>query len=64
MVSVKWVWSLDNATYQIELRHGRKSGIRKIYVNKVLIRHWMRLTLLTISCTRYPRRTCYWCRRS
>jgi len=37
MVSVKWVWSLDGKTYQIELRHGRKSGIRKIFVNKELI---------------------------
>eukprot|EP00966_Prymnesium_polylepis_P222210 5141278-Prymnesium_polylepis.2 len=25
----QWVWSLDGKTYQIELRHGRKSGIRK-----------------------------------
>ena len=37
MVSVKWVYTLDGATYQIELRHGRKSGIRKIYLNKELL---------------------------
>jgi len=43
MVSVKWVWSLDNSTYQIVLRHGRKSGIRKIYVNKELIERTKRL---------------------
>lgn len=22
MVSIKWIWSLDGATHQIELRHG------------------------------------------
>ncbi|KAL1520602.1 hypothetical protein AB1Y20_022178 [Prymnesium parvum] len=43
MVSVKWVWSLDSKTYQIELRHGRKSGIRKIYVNKELVERCKRL---------------------
>ena len=37
MVSVKWVYTLDGATYQIELRHGRKSGIRKLYLNKELL---------------------------
>jgi hypothetical protein len=34
-VSVKWVWSFEGETHQIVLRHGRRSGIRKIYVNKV-----------------------------
>ena len=37
MVSVKWLWSVDNNTFQIELRHGRVSGIRKLYVNRQLI---------------------------
>jgi len=37
MVSVKWLWTLDGRTHQIELRHGRLSGIRKIYVNTELI---------------------------
>ena len=36
MVSVKWVCT-DALPFQVELRHGRKSGIRKIYVNKDLI---------------------------
>jgi len=36
MVSVKWLCT-DSVPFQIELRHGRKSGIRKIYVNKELI---------------------------
>ena len=30
MIRVGWVWSLDGKTYQIELRHGRKSGMRKM----------------------------------
>ena len=33
MVSVKWVCT-EALPFQVELRHGRKSGIRKIYVNK------------------------------
>lgn len=37
MVSIKWLWSLDQKTYQVELRHGRLSGIRKVYVDKELI---------------------------
>ena len=37
MVSVKWLWSVDNKTHQIDLRHGRVSGIRKIYVNREMI---------------------------
>ena len=36
MVSVKWVCT-DTLAFQVELRHGRKSGIRKIYVNKELV---------------------------
>jgi len=34
MYKVTWVWSIANKTWQIDLRHGRKSGIKKIYVNK------------------------------
>jgi len=42
MLSVKWVFNLPNAQgqdvmQQVELRHGRRSGIRKIYVNKELV---------------------------
>lgn len=37
MVNVKWVWSFEGKTHQIVLRHGRRSGIRKIYVDKTLI---------------------------
>ena len=37
MIRIGWVWSLDDKTYQIELRHGRKSGVRKIYINKQLV---------------------------
>ena len=36
MVSVKWVCT-DALPFQVELRHGRTSGIRKIYVNKELV---------------------------
>ena len=36
MVSVKWVCT-EALPFQVELRHGRKSGIRKIYVNKELV---------------------------
>ena len=31
---VRWVFSEETDTFQIELRHGRASGLRKIYVNK------------------------------
>ena len=37
MVSVKWLWSIGAATHQIELRHGRLSGIRKLYVDRKLV---------------------------
>ena len=36
IIRVGWIWSTEGKTYQIELRHGRKSGIRKIYINKEL----------------------------
>ena len=35
IIRVGWVWSLDGKTFQIELRHGRKSGVRKGYMNRV-----------------------------
>ncbi len=34
MRRVRWVFSEGNDTFQIELRHGRASGLRKIYVNR------------------------------
>lgn len=37
MIRVGWVWSLEGKTHQIELRHGRKSGVRKIYINRQLV---------------------------
>ena len=37
IIRVGWIWSTEGKTYQIELRHGRKSGIRKIYINKRLV---------------------------
>jgi len=37
MVAVKWVYTLDEKFHEVVLRHGRRSGIRKIYVNKELI---------------------------
>ena len=37
MVNVKWVYTIDDKYFQIVLRHGRKSGIRKIYVNKDMV---------------------------
>jgi len=42
MVCVTWNLDLDDETgqmktYTVELRHGRRSGIRKIYVNKDLV---------------------------
>ena len=36
MLRVTWVWTHEGETSQVELRHGRKSGIRKVYVNKTL----------------------------
>merc|ERR1719454_238033 len=37
MYKVTWLWTVDGKTFQVDLRHGRKSGIRKIYVNKELV---------------------------
>ena len=37
IIRVGWIWSTEGTTHQIELRHGRKSGIRKIYINKQLV---------------------------
>jgi len=37
MVKITWFWSWENQTHQVELRHGRRSGIRKIYVDKMLL---------------------------
>lgn len=37
MMKVTWVWQDNGKTFQVDLRHGRKSGIRKVYVNKELI---------------------------
>jgi len=45
MVSVKWVCA-EGMPFQIELRHGRKSGIRKIYVNKELVERTKNLSNL------------------
>ena len=36
MVHITWFWTWAGVTHQVELRHGRRSGIRKIYVNKKL----------------------------
>ena len=36
MVHITWFWTWEGVTHQVELRHGRRSGIRKIYVNKKL----------------------------
>ena len=37
MIKVSWVWTWEGKTNQIDLRHGRRSGIRKIYINKELV---------------------------
>ena len=37
MVRVTWIWSWESVTHQVELRHGRRSGIRKIYVDRQLL---------------------------
>ena len=37
MLKVSWVWSWEGATHQVELRHGRRSGIRKVYVDRQLL---------------------------
>jgi len=34
MIKVSWFWTWQGTTHQVELRHGRKSGIRKISVDK------------------------------
>lgn len=44
MVNVKWVWSFEGKTHQIVLRHGRRSGIRKIYVDKTMVERTKNLT--------------------
>ena len=36
MHRVRWVFTEGSETFQVELRHGRTSGIRKIYVNRQL----------------------------
>lgn len=48
MVSIKWVCT-EACPFQIELRHGRKSGIRKIYVNKELIERTKSLANLMLD---------------
>ena len=37
MVKVSWFWAWQGTTHQVELRHGRRSGIRKIYVDKEIV---------------------------
>jgi hypothetical protein len=39
MIKITWQWfdAAFNKSYLVELRHGRRSGIRKIYVNKELV---------------------------
>jgi hypothetical protein len=55
MVSVKWLCT-DSVPFQIELRHGRKSGIRKIYVNKELIERNKTISnLVRRSLTQHPK---------
>ena len=48
MVSIKWVCT-EACPFQIELRHGRKSGIRKIYVNKELVERTKSLANLVLD---------------
>lgn len=36
MLTVTWIWTWEGVTHQVELRHGRRSGIRKVYVDKTL----------------------------
>lgn len=37
MLKVTWFWTWESVTHQVELRHGRRSGIRKIYIDKQLL---------------------------
>ena len=37
MYKITWLWTVDDKTFQVDLRHGRRSGIRKLYVNKELV---------------------------
>lgn len=37
MIRISWFYIFEDKTYTIECRHGRISGIRKIYVNKELV---------------------------
>ena len=37
MVKIRWFWEWEGVTHQVELRHGRRSGIRKVYVDKQLL---------------------------
>lgn len=34
MTKISWFYMFEDKSYTIDLRHGRRSGIRKIYVNK------------------------------
>jgi len=51
IVSVAWIFSLDDRTHQIELRHGRISGIRKIYLNKQLVERVKNLSSAIFAST-------------
>jgi len=44
MLRISWFYTFEDKTYTIELRHGRISGIRKIYVNKELIERDKRIS--------------------
>jgi len=44
MINVKWVYTLDGEFFKIVLRHGRRSGIRKIYVNNDMVERTKKLT--------------------
>jgi hypothetical protein len=37
MIRISWFYIFEDKSYTVDLRHGRLSGIRKIYVNKTLV---------------------------
>mmetsp|Transcript_76495 Transcript_76495/g.127482 ORF Transcript_76495/g.127482 Transcript_76495/m.127482 type:complete len:348 (+) Transcript_76495:185-1228(+) len=37
ILRVTWFWTFEAQTFQVELRHGRRSGIRKIYVDRKMV---------------------------
>mmetsp|Transcript_17157 Transcript_17157/g.40990 ORF Transcript_17157/g.40990 Transcript_17157/m.40990 type:complete len:361 (+) Transcript_17157:160-1242(+) len=49
MVRVSWFWTWRDKCHQVELRHGRRTGIRKIYVDKEIVERVKSVKNLLVS---------------